>query len=100
MISRVMKQRQPTSVQVADSFLMKADSYQVTLREIKNFPNSLPLIHAAHVHYQKKRLDEIKMSSLKKCLQGDLLESEQAQSYSTVSTQSQQVNITEILPEL
>lgn len=54
----------------------------------------LALIHAAHIHYQKKRLDEIKMSLLKKCLQGDLLEPEQPQSYSTVSTQSQQVNIT------
>lgn len=50
--------------------------------------------HAAHKYYQKKRLDEIKMSSLKKCLQGDLLESEQPRSYSTVLTQSQQVNIT------
>lgn len=73
---------------------MKTDLCQVTLREKKKLPNSLALIHAAHIYYQKKRLDEIKMSSLKKCLQGKLLESEKPQSYSTVSIQSQQVNIT------
>lgn len=38
---------------------MKTDLCQVTLREKKKLPNSLALIHVAHIYYQKKRLDEI-----------------------------------------